>query len=52
MCPKDFVSDRNISNLLKESPHCEINWNLNYELRVTNYEVKIPRAFARLYGII
>ncbi len=40
MCPKDFVSDRNISNLLKESPHCEINWNLNYELRVTNYEVK------------
>ena len=25
---------------------------LEFELRITNYEVKIPRAFARLYGII
>ena len=40
MYPKDLVSYRNISNILEEAPICSTNWNLNYELRVTNYEVK------------
>ena len=28
MCPKDFVSNRNISNVLKEAPLIPTNWNL------------------------
>ena len=27
-CPKDFVENRNISNILEEAPLCAINWNL------------------------
>ena len=40
MCPKDFVNNRNINDIFEEAPLISINWNLNYELRVTNYEVK------------
>ena len=36
--PKDFVENRNISNILEEAPLCSINGNLafrqNYELRM------------------
>ncbi len=28
MCPKDYVENRNISNILEEAPLCAINWNL------------------------
>ncbi len=28
MCPKDLVSNRNISNILEEAPICPTNWNL------------------------
>ena len=27
-CPKDFVENRNISNILEEAPLCARNWNL------------------------
>ena len=28
MCPKDFVSNRNINTIQEESPRIPINWNL------------------------
>ncbi len=41
--PKDYVSNRNINNILEEAPLSSINGNLafrqNYELRITNYEL-------------
>ncbi len=28
MCPKDFVSNRNINDIFEEAPLISINWNL------------------------
>ncbi len=40
MRPKDFVINRDANHILEAPPLSSINWNLNYELRVTNYEAK------------
>ena len=49
MCPKDFVSNRNINDIFEEAPpHLDkLEFVVPPKLRVTNYELRII-SFARL----